>query len=245
MNICITGSSQGLGQALCRAFVASGHRVWGVARNTDTLQALEQELGKDAFLWTSVDITEEQSMKQWKQEMEELHFIPDIVILNASVQLDDMKDDGLDVSKSQQVIETNLLGSLRCIELVLPGMLMNKAGSIVAITSTASLRPSDRSASYAASKAGIAMAMRSLKQRYRSSGVRFATVCLGPIATDMWEGKRNGLVPGVDKAAKATERFSLSGGSIFYYPFLTTLLLRLSLWLPDSLFAAVSRRMMK
>ena len=88
--------------------------------------------------------------------------------------------------------------------------------------------------------------MRSLRLKYASDGMRFAEVCLGPIDTGMWEGKRGAMVPSARDAADRIASFALSGGkSILYYPFLSTLLLRLSLCLPDALFASLSSRLLK
>ncbi len=245
MKICITGASRGLGRALCRACIAVGHTVWGVARNEGKLKEMEQELGGSRFLRSAVDIARETSVLAWRGAMEGRGFTPDVVILNASVQSDDLLEGGYDSERGRQMIDVNLSGSLRCIGILLPAMLRRAVGSFVAITSTAMLRPSIRSAAYASSKAGIAMAMRSLDLQYNHRGVRFQTVCLGPIATEMWEGRRNMLVPSPEKAAKAIAAFIATRKSVLYYPLLTTTLLRLSLWLPDSVFAAVSGKVMK
>lgn len=245
MKICITGASRGLGRELCRACIAAGHTVWGVARNEGKLKEMEQELGSSRFFSSTVDIARETSVLAWRGAMEARGFMPDIVILNASVQSDDLLEGGYDSERGRQMIDVNLSGSLRCIGILLPAMLRRAVGSFVAITSTAMLRPSVRSAAYAAGKAGIAMAMRSLDLKYSRRGVRFQTVCLGPIATEMWEGKRNMLVPSPEKAAKAIAAFIATRKSVLYYPWFTLALLRLSLWLPDAVFAKASTAWMK
>jgi tartrate/fumarate subfamily iron-sulfur-dependent hydro-lyase beta chain len=45
------------------------------------------------------------------------------------------------------------------------------------------------------------MAMRGLDSAYRKKGVIFSNVYLGPIATEMWEGKKNFLIATPQKAA--------------------------------------------
>jgi short-subunit dehydrogenase len=156
-----------------------------------------------------------------------------------------MSAEGYDMSNAQQIIDVNLLGTLRAFDCVLPTMLSQRNGSLIFISSTASLRPSMISAAYAASKAGISMAVRSLRVRYRHSGVRFATVVLGPIATEMWEGKRSFLIPSKEKAAAAIAKFVFSNRNTLYYPALTTWLLRCTLWLPDSVFSILSTKLLK
>jgi short-subunit dehydrogenase len=245
MNICITGASRGLGEELCRVAIASGHKVWGIARRKERMQMLEKSFPPGSFFWSETDVSREDSVTLWKKTMENSGFKPDLVILNASVLVDDLKESGYDHFTGSQMIDVNLSGALRCAGALLPQMLERGKGTFVAVASTAMLRPSVRSAAYSAGKAGIAIAMRSLKQAFGKRGVDFKTVCLGPIATEMWEGKRNRLVPSPGQAAKAILRFSGLRKSVLYYPFLTTTLLRLSLWLPDSVFAKASNALMK
>lgn len=245
MKVCITGASKGLGEALCRECIAAGHTVWGIARTGEPLRHMQQTLGNGSFHWSTVNIASDPDVLQWKHAMEERGFVPDILILNASIQIDDLTEDGYDHCKGQQTIDVNVSGALRCIGVLLPLMLQKKSGTIVAITSSVALRPSMRSAAYSASKAGIAMAMRSLRLIYTHRGVRLKTVCLGPIATTMWEGKNNFLVPSVERVAKAIVPFLTTRRSVLFYPPSSTLLLRLSLWLPDALFARISSSLMK
>ncbi len=194
MDICVTGASKGLGFALTAEFLRSGHRVWAVAHTIESLLDLEKKSGGTLFV-SCVDISFDQSVQEWSAAIRDRGFKPEIIVLNASVQTDDLSDDGFDGAKAARNIEVNLIGTLRCVSAFLPSMLAMKRGSLVAISSTASLRPSVRSAGYGASKAGLEMAFRALRAKHAASGVRFASVILGPIATEMWEGKRSPLVP--------------------------------------------------
>jgi NAD(P)-dependent dehydrogenase (short-subunit alcohol dehydrogenase family) len=191
-----------------------------------------------------VDIVNLSSIAHWKEEMRQAAWTPDLVVLNAGIQQDDMRE-SYDHAKGEQVVAVNLQGALACIGAFLPDFLARKGGGFVAITSTAAIRPSVRSAAYAASKAGLAMAFRSFRLRYAKDDVRFSTVFLGPVATEMWEGKKNALVPSVDQAAAALATFICSRKPTLWYPRLSTMLLRLSLWLPDTVFAAISQKLLR
>lgn len=244
MNICCTGISRGLGRALARELLASGHAVWGIAREKDRLQLLEKELASPRFFWTQADVTDHTSLERWKEEMQRCSFNPDCLVLNASIQHDDLVQ-SYDHTAGIAILRTNLEGALACVALFLPDFLRKHHGHIIAIGSTVSLRPSLRSAAYSASKAGLCAALRSFRLRYTKEGVRFAQVTLGPIATDMWEGKQSRLVPSPSHAAKAIARFVCSKRETLYYPKITTSLLRISLFLPDSLFAFISSHFLK
>ncbi len=245
MKICIIGASKGLGEALVRESIRAGHTVYGSARSQEQLLQIERHCGSDHFLWSAADITSPTSVQCLVADMTKHQFVPDLLILTAGIQSDDLTDDGYDHTSGQPVIDVNLSGTLQCIEAFLPAMLRRKKGRIVVVSSTAALRPSVRSAAYSASKAGIAMAMRSLRLAYGDRGVDFKTIMLGPVATTMWEGKKSWLVPSPEKTASAILRFAQSSGATLFYPFLTTTLLRLSMCVPDRLFKKVSGKLMK
>ncbi|MDB4978596.1 MAG: putative short-chain dehydrogenase [Candidatus Peribacteria bacterium] len=244
MNICVTGVSRGLGAALCQSLMAQGHTVWGVARSEPQLREMARHVIGGSFFWSCVDIADTGSVAAWRQAMSDASFVPDILVLNASVQLDDMAD-GYNENAGNQVLRTNMQGTLLCVSAFLPDFLARNKGTIAVIASTAALRPSTRSASYAASKAGIVMAFRSFRLRFYGTGVQFKTVILGPIATSMWEGKKSPLVPPVSVASGAIGSFLFSRRDVLYYPYISTWLLRLSQFFPDQFFAAVSNVFLK
>ena len=242
MDILLTGASRGLGKALCSRLLRDDNRVWGVARDPVSMEELQGFFGRERFRGTAVDVSDYKAVLEWKDQVLKEGFKPECLIINASIQSDDMSDI-FDAEAASVVIDVNLRGAFDSIGAFLPELKKNK-GRIVGITSTVALRPSTRSASYAASKAGLSMALRSLRLHFKKE-ISIGEVCLGPIATEMWEGKKNSLVPSAEKAAKSIAGFALSKGKILYYPFLTTTLLRLSHCLPDSVFAAVSSKILK
>lgn len=244
MNICVTGASQGLGRSLCRELASRGDNVWGIARGEEKLRTLAADLPPQRFRWSRGDVATEASLQEWLHAMNVASFVPDCIILNASIQQNDMEG-AYDHAAGQEVLRINLEGALRCVEAFLPLFLARRRGSFVTIASTAALRPSVRSASYAASKAGLAMAFRSLRLRYREDGVRFATVFLGPIATEMWEGRRHWLVSDPGDAAATVASFARGSRHTLYYPFLSTFLLRATSCLPDRVFALCSNALLK
>ncbi len=243
MHICIIGASQGLGRALSEELLRQGHSVWAVARRAKLLETIKRPEGAQYF-WSQGDVTKREDIEAVHTAMQQQNFTPDCVVLNAGVQKDDMQQ-SYDHASGSEVIETNLLGILGCVNIFLPAMLKRRGGSLVAIASTAAMRPSLRSASYAASKAGLAMAFRSFRGRYAGEGVQFKTVYLGPIRTEMWEGKKSWLVPDVAAPARRIATFLGSRRATLYTPFLSTLLLRLAAFVPDSLFRAVSSTLLR
>lgn len=246
MDICVTGASRGLGRSLCKCLVTRGHRVWGVARDEKKLHALMASLPQGMFFASALDLGDAASVTAWTQELVSASFVPDIIVLNASIQENDMDAGSYDHSVGHHVLQVNLEGALQCVEEFLPTFLKRGRGRFVAVTSTVALRPSVRSTSYAASKAGLAMAFRTLRLRFAPRSVQFALAVLGPIATEMWEGTKDSfLIPSVDQTAESLASFVLSSAETLHYPFLSTTLLRLSLWMPDQWFSCLSKRFLK
>lgn len=241
MKVCIIGASRGIGKELTKELLASGHAVWAIARTTSDLESAAAEYPSLPFFWSIADIRNGASLRQSHEQMQRKNFEPDAVVLNASIQIADFSDAGYDVAAADSVIRTNLLGVLSCVHEFLPEFLSRTQGIFLLVSSTTSLRPSSISASYAAAKAGASMAFRSFALRYSRRGVTFKIATLGPIQTDMWEGRHSVLVPSPASAAKALVGFLDSKRKTLHYPFVTTTLLRFTLWFPDAFFALVSR----
>lgn len=237
MKICVIGASKGIGLSLCRVLAAAGHDVWAAARSP--IADMPQQIHRSA-----VDIRQMDSVRAWQQEMQAADWHPDCVVIAAGIQKEDMRQ-SYNNTDVHDVIDTNLEGPLRCVDVFLPEYLKTGKGSIIALCSTVALRPSTRSAAYAASKAGLAMAWRSLRARYSKEGVRFGIVYLGPVATEMWEGRKSILVPPADAAAQSIARFIVSQKTILYSPFLLTAFFRLCTFFPDRFVISLSRWLLK
>ncbi len=232
MRIAVTGATGGIGRELCAELMRRGHDVWGISRSA----------GNDEGMRVSrVDMADPASLLAWKEEMHAQDWLPDAIVLLAALQEEDMTPNGYDAAAANRMLRVNVEAPLACVELFLPDFTARGRGRFVAICSTAALRPSRRSAAYGASKAALAMAFRSLRLRYATHGLTFGNVFLGPVDAGMWEGKHHPLVPSAKRAASALATFACGKGDSLYFPRLSTVLLRLSLWLPDRAFAAASR----
>jgi len=249
-NILITGASTGIGRALAVKAAANGDRVWGVARNGEALARLEEETAGGAR--TSVcDIADPAAVVRTLEKMSEAGFQPDLVYLNAAVDLEDPYPE-LPVENLRQTFRTNLEGALSWVSHCLPGMLDSGGGEFVAVSSLLAFRPDPASPAYAASKAGLSMAFRSLRQRYRGTGVRFRTVYLGPVATGINPRFREAAeaghrpkpwIPSAAATADYLMRVPDSRGDTFHFPALVLIPCRLLSWMPDTMFEILTRKL--
>lgn len=89
----------------------------------------------------------------------------------------------VETSSIARVVDVNLLGAMAAARVIARRLAEVGGGSLVAVTSTASRIPHLEQAAYAASKAGLAQAMRVLGLEMAEHGVRVNTVAPGPTNT--------------------------------------------------------------
>ena len=182
----ISGASRGIGRACALALAGAGHRVVLAARSATNLAAVAEEvraLGREAFV-VEMDLTSPDSIKAaFSQAAKDFGRI-DILVNNAAVTKDGlamrMKKDDWDL-----VIATNLTGAFLAIQQVLPGMMKERWGRIVNISSVVGEAGNPGQANYVASKAGLIGLTKSIAQEMASRNVTCNAVAPGFIATDM------------------------------------------------------------
>jgi 3-oxoacyl-[acyl-carrier protein] reductase len=108
----------------------------------------------------------------------------DVLVNNAGITRD-----GLAVRMKSAdwdaVLDLNLSGAFRCIQAVLPGMMRNRWGRIINISSVVGQAGQAGQANYAASKAGMIGMTKSLAHEMGSRGITVNVVAPGYIETDM------------------------------------------------------------
>jgi 3-oxoacyl-[acyl-carrier protein] reductase len=182
----VSGASRGIGKACALALSAAGNRVVLAARNTDKLEEVAAEIrskGGDAHV-TQLELSSIDSIKEAFARASKDFGRIDILVNNAGVTRDGlairMKKEDWDV-----VINTNLSGSFFAIQQVLHGMMKERWGRIINITSVVGEAGNAGQVNYSASKAGLIGATKSLAQEIASRGVTVNAVAPGFIETDM------------------------------------------------------------
>ena len=182
----VTGASRGIGRAialtLCRAnfdiVVASPE----IERNEQVAEEIRACSGEAMTL--NLDVTSPDSVKEaFTKTLKDKTRI-DVLVNNAGITRDGlamrMKPAAWDL-----VLNINLNGAFRCIQQVLPGMLRNRWGRIVNITSVVGQAGAAGQTNYAASKGGMIAMTKALAQEIGSRGITVNAVAPGYIETDM------------------------------------------------------------
>jgi len=185
----VTGASRGIGKVCAETLAKSGCRVVLAARSLDRLQAIAEEIrasGGEAVA-VSMDMTSAASIGEGiAAGVKEFGRI-DILVNNAGIA-----KDGLAVRMKaadwEQVLATNLTGAFFAIQQVLPGMMRERWGRIVNVSSVVGEMGNAGQANYVASKAGLIGLTKALAQEIGSRNITVNAVAPGYIETEMTEG---------------------------------------------------------
>jgi 3-oxoacyl-[acyl-carrier protein] reductase len=174
----VSGASRGIGLACARALAETGVHVVLAARDAAKLEAASREIPNST--WVTIDMASAGSIKEAFAKAGKV----DILVNNAAVTKDGlalrMKKDDWD-----SVISTNLTGAFLATQQVLQGMMKNRWGRIINISSVVGESGNPGQANYVASKAGLIGLTKSLAQEMGSRNITVNSVAPGFIETDM------------------------------------------------------------
>ncbi len=182
----VTGASGGIGSAICRRLAADGLEVIVHAnRNAQRAEALAAEIraaGGSAEV-AVFDVTDAQRTRQYLEALC-AHEAVQIVVNNAGVHADAPMA-GMSREQWDAVIDVSLNGFFNVTQPLLMPMISKRWGRIVSISSVSALIGTRGQANYAAAKAGLHGATRSLARELASRGVTVNAIAPGIIAGDM------------------------------------------------------------
>jgi len=180
--VVVTGASRGIGLAVARACAERGARVALVARGIDTLQRVAAELqGARAYACPVEDAAQVQAtVARIVEEFGAVHGL----VNNAGITRDALL---LRMSSEEwdEVLRVNLGGVFNFTRAVAKGMIRQRFGRIVNITSVVGQMGNPGQANYAASKAGIIGFTKAVARELASRNVTVNAVAPGFIVTAM------------------------------------------------------------
>lgn len=171
----VTGGNRGIGLAIARELREAGHDVIVGSRSGEA---------PDGLAAVTMDVTSTASVDAAVDRVEAEHGPVGVLVANAGITRDTLLV-RLDDADLEAVIQANLVGAIRCARRVARGMIKARDGRIILLSSVVWALGSAGQVNYAAAKAGLIGAGRSLARELGSRGITTNVIAPGFIDTDM------------------------------------------------------------
>jgi 3-oxoacyl-[acyl-carrier protein] reductase len=182
----VTGGSGDLGSAICRKLAGDGHHVYVHANSAlGRAEAIAAEIRVSGGSADAVafDVTDPKAVNAGLEIMLSAGAIQ-ILVNNAGIH-DDAVMPGMNLAQWTRVIDVSLNGFFHVTQPLLMPMMRTRWGRIVNISSISALLGTRGQANYAAAKAGLNGATRSLASELASRGITVNAVAPGIIESSM------------------------------------------------------------
>ena len=175
--IIVTGASKGLGRAICERLLKKKFEVLGLSRNVKGIP----------FSSYSCDVSSYEQVKKIanklkskKKKISGLINAAGIASMNLALTTP--------ANISQNIINTNLLGTIYSCQLFSPLIIRNKYGSIINFSTIAVSLGLKGESIYSASKAGVENFTRSFAKEVSHFNINVNCIAPGPIKTNLLKG---------------------------------------------------------
>src|SRR5437773_4013888 len=184
--VVVTGATRGIGKGIAGVFARSGARVRVIGRDEDAAKATVAELGAGGaeVFYLLADVSQREDCQRMAQAAADRLGGIDVLCANAGifpdVKLADMTDAQID-----QVLGTNLKGTILTVQACLPHLAASGRGRVILTSSiTGPITGYPGWTHYGASKAGQLGFMRTAAIELAASGITVNAVLPGNIATE-------------------------------------------------------------
>jgi 3-oxoacyl-[acyl-carrier protein] reductase len=183
----VTGGSGGIGAAIATRLARDGVHVWihylNSRERAEQAAARIRDSGGQASL-VRFDVSSWEDCSAALDKLLDVEQAMDIVVHNAGIA-DDAPLLGMKEAQWKRVIDTSLNSFFHVVRPLLMPMVRKRWGRVISISSVAALHGNRGQANYAAAKAGLIGASRSLAKELASRGVCVNVIAPGFIDTGM------------------------------------------------------------
>ncbi len=200
-RVWVIGASTGIGAETARQLLASGALVALSARNENGLQAIAA--GYDNAKVYALDITDHSALMTAHAKLMASWGGIDLVLIVAGTY-NQMRADNFDLSIAKKLIDTNLTGTLNCLDAVLPMLLKQGSGGIGIVASVAGLSGLPQALIYGPTKAALINLCESLYLDLRPRGISVYLINPGFVDTPL-TAKNDFAMPAIISATVAAQ----------------------------------------
>jgi NAD(P)-dependent dehydrogenase (short-subunit alcohol dehydrogenase family) len=183
----ITGGNAGIGEAIARRFAREGASVVITGRRKDLLDQIVADIAREGGRAVSVSgsVADETHARAAVDQAVRTFGKLDVLVNNAGIGVFGKLVHETDDAAWDEVLAVNLTGAFRMTRASVPAMLEAGGGSIINISSIASLVGIPMLAAYSASKGGMDSLTRCTAIDYAKQGIRCNAVTAGLVDTPM------------------------------------------------------------
>jgi short-subunit dehydrogenase involved in D-alanine esterification of teichoic acids len=187
--IFIPGGTSGIGLALAERFHAEGNTVVIGGRRAELLDEIAVRLpGIDTV---TIDVTDTESVARAAEQVLTRH--PDlnvVITMSGIMRVEDWTTPAGFVDSSEEVVTTNVLGTIRLIGAFIEHLRSQPDATIMTVSSGLAFTPLRITPSYNATKAAIHMLSESLRLQLAGTSVQVMELEPPSVATDLLPGHR-------------------------------------------------------
>ncbi|MGH2514728.1 MAG: SDR family NAD(P)-dependent oxidoreductase [Ktedonobacterales bacterium] len=222
----IIGASTGIGASLARVLAARGYAVALIGRQSDKLSLLAGAInggGEARATAYPHDVRDYEAAPELfarvASDMATAGATFSLVVYAAGVMPAETQG-AWSFEDERAMIETNVIGAMRWLDLAAAAFQRSGGGTIAAISSVAGDRGRRGNSAYMASKAALSTFLESLRYRQHGTGVRVVTIKPGYVATPMTAGAKTPkpLTISADQAAQQIAAACERGAAVVYVP---------------------------
>jgi len=185
--VLISGGSRGLGLTIVTSLLERGSKVATFSRrSSETVERLRDKHEK-TFRFVEGDMSDAASLEAVVKQVEKNYGPIEALINNAGIAIDGVLAT-MQPTQIEQLISTNLTGTLLLTRLAVRHMIVRSRGSIINISSIIGLRGYAGLAAYSATKAGLDGMTRGLARELGPRNIRVNSIAPGYLETEMTHG---------------------------------------------------------
>ena len=187
-NVIITGCNKGIGKATLEDFAKNGANIFACVRsNSQIFKNFVNQLKKKykiKIFIIQLDLSKKSSILKCVNKIFKINRNIDIIVNNAGMLFNSLF---LMTSEKQlnEIFQVNYFSQIYLTQLISKGMIKNKSGNIIFVSSTSGINGDYGRFAYSATKAAIINTVKILSKELSPYNIRVNSICPGLTDTDL------------------------------------------------------------